>query len=477
MNIIVNLIGVLPMVVLSLVALLIILVDALYKENARISFWLALAGTVATFFVTFNQTPQQSVFNGMVLVDGFTRFCTLVLLCGTFLTILLSRSYLEKMEIHFGEYYALILSAVLGMMFLASAGDLMMIFVGIELMSVCFYVLAGFMRKRSTSNESALKYFLLGAFATGFLLYGIALLYGASGTTNISAIVSQLDSLQTSILFWIGIGLLLIGFAFKVAAVPFHMWAPDVYEGAPTSVTAFMATTGKTAAFSGLLLVFANVVGHTSQNFSHEKISLALAVVSAASMILGNVVAISQTNIKRMLAYSSIAHAGYMLAGLASGTQYGVHGILFYLAAYTLMNLGAFGVISLVEQIEEKNLSLNDYAGFSQKQPVLAGLMAIFMFSLSGIPPFAGFFGKYYVFAAAVSGGFTWLAIVGVLTSAIAAYYYLRIVVLMYFKNSETEIAVSTSRISFAAISLAAIGVVLFGMFPSLLTDLITKSW
>jgi len=477
MNITANLVGVLPMIVIALVTLLIILVDALYKENARISFWVSLVGTLAAFFVTFNQTLQQTVFNGMVLVDGFTRFCTLVLLCGTILTILLSRSYLEKLEIHFGEYYALLLSAVLGMMFLTSAGDLMMMFIGIELMSVCFYVLAGFLRKRTTSNESALKYFLLGAFATGFLLYGIALLYGSSGTTNIAMIISELDSLQTSMLFWLGIGLLLIGFAFKVAAVPFHMWAPDVYEGAPTSVTAFMATTGKTAAFSGFLLAFANIVGHTSQNFSHEKLSLALAIISAASMILGNVVAISQTNIKRMLAYSSIAHAGYMLAGLASGTQYGVQGILFYLAAYTLMNLGAFGVISLVEQIEETNLSLNDYAGFSQKQPALAAMFAIFMFSLSGIPPFAGFFGKYYVFAAAVSGGFTWLAIIGVLTSAIAAYYYLRIVVLMYFKNSETELIVSASRISFAAISLAAIGVIIFGMFPSLLTNLITKSW
>jgi len=466
-----------PMFVLAVVALLVILVDALYKENARVSFWIALLGTLATFFVSFNQSPQESVFNGMVLVDTFTRFCALVLLTGTFLTILLSRSYLEKMEIRFGEYYALILSAVLGMMMLASAGDLIVVFIGIELMSVCFYVLAGFMRKRMTSNESSLKYFLLGAFATGFLLYGIALLYGSSGTTNIRMIISHLDSLQTSVLFWLGIGLLFIGFAFKVAAVPFHMWAPDVYEGAPTSVTAFMATTGKTAAFSGFLLAFANIVGHTSQNFSHEKLSLAFAIISSASMILGNVVAISQTNIKRMLAYSSIAHAGYMLAGLASGTVYGVQGILFYLAAYTLMNLGAFGVISLVEQIEEKNLSLNDYAGLSQKQPALSAMMAIFMFSLSGIPPFAGFFGKYYVFAAAVSGGFTWLAIVGVTTSMVAAYYYLRIVVLMYFKSSETEMTVSSSPISFAAISLAAIGVVIFGMFPSLLTSIISNSW
>jgi len=292
----------------------------------------------------------------MLIIDNFSRFSSLVLCVGTFLTILISRSYLEKMQTHFGEYYALILSALLGMLFIASAGDLIMIFVGIELMSVCFYVLAGFMRKRLTSNESSLKYFLLGAFATGFLLYGIALLYGASGTTNISSLISKLDSLQFSVLFWLGIGLLLIGFAFKVAAVPFHMWAPDVYEGAPTSVTGFMATAGKTAAFSGFLVAFADVVGHSTQNFSHEKISFAISIVSVASMFIGNVVAISQSNIKRMLAYSSVAHAGYMLAGLASGTQYGVQGILFYLAAYTLMNLGAFGVISLLEQSEEKKI-------------------------------------------------------------------------------------------------------------------------
>ena len=473
MNLLSNLIGALPMFVLSAFILLVILIDALYKENARISFWISILGIATTFYYSFNQVPQEPAFNGMLIIDNFSRFSFLVLCVGTFLTILLSRSYLEKMQTHFGEYYALILSALLGMLFIASAGDLIMIFVGIELMSVCFYVLAGFMRKRLTSNESSLKYFLLGAFATGFLLYGIALLYGASGTTNISLLISKLDSLQFSILFWIGIGLLLIGFAFKVAAVPFHMWAPDVYEGAPTSVTGFMATAGKTAAFSGFLVAFANVVGHSTQNFSHEKISFAISIVSVASMFIGNVVAISQSNIKRMLAYSSVAHAGYMLAGLASGTQYGVQGILFYLAAYTLMNLGAFGVISLLEQSEEKNLSLNDYAGLSQKQPVLAGMMAIFMFSLSGIPPFAGFFGKYYVFAAAVNGGLTWLAIAGVLTSAIGAYYYLRIVVLMYFKESETEISTTQSRISLTAISLAAIGVIMFGMFPSLLTNLI----
>jgi NADH-quinone oxidoreductase subunit N len=467
-----DLYGVLPMFVLACVSLLTLLLDAFNQENVNVSFTVTICGILATLFLTYLQPAQSPVFNGMILVNHSTKFLSLVVLAGAFFSAVLSQHYLKKMNAYCGEYYVLILFATLGMLMLVCAGDLLIIFLGIELMSLSFYVLAGFMRKRSSSNESAIKYFLLGAFATGFLLYGIALLYGASGTTNIDALTSKLDALETSTFFWLGIGLLFVGFAFKIASAPFHMWAPDVYEGAPTSSTGFMASAGKTAAFSGLLVVFAGILSHQSGMFSSQKISTMIAIISAASMILGNVIAIAQTNIKRMLAYSSIAHAGYMLAGLAAGSAYGSNGIMFYLAAYTLMTLGSFGIISLVENTEEKNISLNDYAGLSNKQPALAAMMAIFMFSLSGIPPFAGFFGKYYVFAAAVQGGYMWLAILGVLTSCIAAYYYLRVIVLMYFKDNEAEILVSTSRTSFVALSVVACGVVVFGMFPSLLTTL-----
>ena len=471
-----DILGVLPMFVLACVSLLVLLLDAFNKENANISFFITVAGIFATILLAYFQPVQSDIFKGAVLINNSTKFLSLVILTGALVSTVLSKHYLEKMNVYYGEYFILILFATLGMLMIANAGDLLTIFLGIELMSLSFYVLAGFMRKRSSSNESAIKYFLLGAFATGFLLYGIALLYGAAGTTNITELIGKLDALQSSVLFWLGTGLLFVGFAFKIASAPFHMWAPDVYEGAPTSSTGFMASAGKTAAFSGLIVVFAGILSHQSAMFSSQKISTMVAVISAASMITGNIIALSQSNIKRMLAYSSIAHAGYMLAGLAAGNTYGSNGIMFYLAAYTLMTLGAFGIISLVENTEEKNLLLNDYAGLAKKQPALAAMMAIFMFSLSGIPPFAGFFGKYYVFAAAVQGGFTWLAIIGVLTSCIAAYYYLRVIVLMYFKDSEAEIVIGTSRTSFVTLSIVACGVVLFGMFPSLLTSLFLQT-
>jgi NADH-quinone oxidoreductase subunit N len=361
----------------------------------------------------------------------------------------------------------MVLFATVGMMLIAAAQDLIIIFLGIELMSISLYVLAGFMRKRVKSNESALKYFLLGAFATGFLLYGIALLYGVSGSTRFATLAEQFPSLTSDAFFWVGVGLLIVGLSFKAAAVPFHMWVPDVYEGAPTTISAFMSTGGKAAAFSAFLLVFL----HAFQ-VGNPKITDVLAILSAATMIVGNVIAISQQNLKRMLAYSSIAHAGYMLAGLAAGNNLGQTGIMYYLAAYTFMNVGSFGVLSVLEQQEEKNLTFEDYSGLGYKSPFIAALMSVFMFSLSGIPPFAGFFGKYYVFAAAVKANLTWLAIVGVLTSAVSVYYYLRLVVFMYFRETESTMAQEISGSSLVAIVLCAIAVIGLGIMPSFVIDL-----
>ncbi len=461
---------ILPILSVTILSLLVLLIESLLKDNEKISFGVSVVGLMFTGFISFYTLPWRGVaFSGMITVGGYGSLFAILFIISALFTIILSRDYLQKMYKRLGEFYLLVLFALLGMMLIAAANDLIVVFLGIELMSICLYVLAGFFRQHQKSNESAMKYFLLGAFATGFLLYGIALIYGSAGTTNLLTIVQNASLFMNQKIFLAGLGLLIIGFAFKVAAVPFHMWVPDVYEGSPTVVSGFMSTGAKAAAFSAFILVFAH------QAFGGENFKLALSVIAAASMILGNIVAISQSNIKRMLAYSSVAHAGYMLAGLAAANQLGKTGVVFYLAAYTFMNLGAFGIISLLEKEAEKNLSIDDYAGLGNKKPFLAALMAIFMFSLSGIPPFAGFLGKYYVFAAAVNADLTWLAILGVLTSAIGAYYYLRIVVMMYFKEGGMEAPSTISGLSLAMISIVALMIFELGIFPSTLLNTITN--
>jgi NADH-quinone oxidoreductase subunit N len=457
-----DLYSILPVIFLAGLSIVVLILEALVKKSAESSFWVSLVGLAVAITLTIGSLPQRgSPFGNMVNQGGYGSFFSILFLSAALITVVLSREYLKKTRSEYGEFYFLILLATLGMMLMGYAADLMIIFLGLELMSICLYVLVGFFRMRDKSNESSLKYFLLGAFATGFLLYGIALIYGAAHTTNISAIVSILPLLSTMKLFWVGFGLILVGFAFKIAAVPFHMWVPDVYEGAPTTVTGFMSTGAKAAAFSSLILIFAYPV------FPSTNLRLTLTMIAAASMLIGNIVAISQSNIKRMLAYSSIAHAGYMLIGLASLNQLGKEGILFYLATYTFMNLGAFGIISVLEKDEDKNLSLNDYAGLGTKRPYLAALMAVFMFSLSGLPPFGGFFGKYYIFLAAINADLTWLAIFGVLMSVVGVYYYLRIVVIMYFQDGGMESIPTPSFASVAVITVAALAIIQLGVFPA----------
>jgi NADH-quinone oxidoreductase subunit N len=356
-------------------------------------------------------------------------------------------------------------------MLMAGAKDLFVIFLGLEIMSVSFYILAGMNRKKLNANEASLKYFLLGAFATGFIVYGIALIYGSAHTTSIDFITSNFTELTKNLLFIAGILLFLIGFSFKIAAFPFHMWVPDVYEGSPTTVAALFSTGGKAAAFSAILAtLFALFNGPAGNLFTPY-----LAVISVLSMFYGSIVAIAQDNIKRMLAYSSISHAGYIAIGLAAGNQDALAGIVFYLAAYTFMNLAAFGIVSLLEGKDETNLSINSYAGLGNRKPLLATLLSIIMFSLAGLPPFAGFFGKYYIFIAAVKSNLTWLAILGVISSAISVYFYLRIVVLMYFKSSDDEFAIELSNNSMLAIIFSVLIVILLGVFPGTFLDLITK--
>lgn len=438
------------------------------KKNASLSYTITLLGLAAALVLTVAAFgPERKSFFAMVQTGGYANFFSLIFLSSAFFTTVLSRQYLEQLGNHRGEFYLLILYATAGMILMASALDLIIIFLGVELMSIPLYVLAGFMRTKPIANESALKYFLLGAFATGFLLYGIALIYGTAGTTNLEEIGKQFPALTENTVFLIGVAMLMVAFSFKVAAVPFHMWAPDVYQGAPTTVTAFMSTGAKAAAFAAFVSVFIRTF-----EFSGARVNEALAYVSAASMILGNVVAIAQTNLKRLLAYSSIAHAGYMLAGVAAANDDGQTGILFYLAAYTVMNLGAFGVISLMEREGDKNLTFDDYAGLSTHRPLVAALMAVFMFSLAGVPPFAGFFGKYYVFLAAVKADMTWLAVVGVLTSVVSVYYYLRLVVFMYFRDGEADLPIQPTKTALTALSLAALAALQLGIYPSLIVDI-----
>ncbi len=356
------------------------------------------------------------------------------------------------------------------MMLMASSRDLMVLFLGLELMSISLYVLAGYVKRDARSNEASLKYFLLGAFATGFFLYGIALIYGATGTTNLADILGKWMSVQNDPLLWIGAALILVGLSFKISAVPFHMWVPDVYEGAPTTVSAFMSTGSKAAAFAALVLLFSYSVHPSPQ------LQVVIAYLAAFTMVVGNVIALVQTNIKRMLSYSSIAHAGYALVGIAAANSLGRTGVMYYMLAYTFMQIGAFGVVSVLESKEGKYLEVSDYQGLAYKHPVISGLMALFMFSLAGLPPLAGFFGKYYLFASAVSANMTWLAIVGVLASVVSVYYYLSVVVNMYFKEvPEGTTSVVISKLGATALIIAAAAIIELGLTPGYIVSLTEK--
>jgi NADH-quinone oxidoreductase subunit N len=386
----------------------------------------------------------------------------------------MSIRFLQEEEFEHGEYYVLVLFAAVGMMFMASAADLIIIFLGLETFSLAIYVLAGFFRTQPKSNESSLKYFLLGAFSTGFLLYGIALIYGATGTTNLKGIYEFVRNipLLTDPLLLIGMGLLIVGFGFKVASVPFHMWTPDVYEGAPTSITAFMSVGPKAAGFAAFLRVFLYALSSLQTDWVWI-----LWVLAVLTMTLGNVVAIAQKNIKRMLAYSSIAHAGYILVAMVAASELGTASVLYYILAYAFMNLGAFGVVILYGRKGEENIQVSDYSGMASKYPLLAAAMAIFMFSLAGIPPTAGFVGKFYIFSAAVKAGYIGLAIIGVLNSALSVYFYLRVTVMMYMRNPEKEFArLDMSPAMVIALIISVLGTLQMGITPSQYLDLARQS-
>ena len=419
-----------------------ILGAGLFLDDDEVLGWGALVGLGVTAVATAVLIGQRgSAFNGTFVLDGYALFFDLLLLAVGMLVVLMSMSYVEETGIGAGEYYALVLFALAGMIVMASATDLIVIFLGLEVMSISVYILAGAWRTQVRSNEASMKYFLLGAFATGFLLYGIALVYGATGATRIDLVADKISAVPDHRLLLAGVAMLLVAFGFKVAAVPFHMWTPDVYEGAPTSVTALMAVAVKTAAFAAFARVFLRGFGEL-----HADWSVLLWILAAATMTIGNVLALAQRNIKRMLAYSSIAHAGYILVALTAGGATGGTAALFYLLAYAGMNLGAFGVVLALGRHGEPHEEIDDYAGLGFRSPLLGAAMAIFMLSLTGIPPLAGFAGKVYVFTAAVREGYIALAVIGVLNSVVSAGYYVRILVVMFMTPGSVEVVRASRR-------------------------------
>jgi NADH-quinone oxidoreductase subunit N len=453
-----------PLIVLVAAALLILVLDMLIA-NKRVLGWLSLAGMLGALAAAIWGPTSMPNFQQMAVADGLARFASVAILIGGSLAILLALDRVGDFTHRVGAYYALVLLATAGMVAMVIANNFMTIFLALEILSVALYILVGFNQRDMRSGEAALKYFLLGAFASGFFLYGIALIYAATGTTSLDGISKALAPLSVPLPFApllpIGVGLLIVGFGFKVALVPFHMWTPDAYQGAPTPVTAFMSVATKVAVFAALLRVLASLD-------SHDKPWLmALAVLAVLTMTLGNLAALRQTSLKRMLAYSSIAQAGYLLTGLAAGNVKGAEGALYYLIAYTFMTLGAFAVVLAVQRHDENDVSIERMHGLASRQPALAALMAIFMLSLAGIPPLAGFFGKLYVFTGAVEAGMIWLAVVGVINSAIAAYYYLRVTVVM-FMTEPVAGSVEAPKPGWpvmTTIVLAAVGTIVLGIW------------
>ncbi len=463
-----DLLAILPFLILVAWAILLIVAD-LFIPRERKGIMALLTGIgllVALGFAVARVGGQTVAFNGMIVYDGFAVFLTVLFLGSGLAAVALSYDYLQRLEIDRNEFYILLLFSISGMMLMSMAADLILVFMALELLSIPLYVLAGFALPRQDSEEAALKYFLLGAFAGGFVVYGVALVFGATGSTGLTSIVASISAGSANlVLMAVGAALILVGFGFKVAAVPFHMWTPDVYQGSPSPVTAFMAVCAKAAGFAALIRVFVTAFPAITQD-----ITPILWALSALTMILGNIVAIAQSNIKRMLAYSSIAQAGYILMALvpygnSEVSQDAVASALFYLLAYAITTFGAWAVVIALEKSEGRGLALSDYAGLARKYPALAAAMTVFMLSLTGVPPTLGFVSKFYLFRTVIEGGYIGLAVIGGLTSLVSAYYYLRVVVIMYMWDGQPEIR-RERWITITAFS-AAIGTVLLTIFST----------
>src|SRR4051794_19908504 len=460
---------ILPELVITAGALLVLIADVLAPRNSRaLLSWhtLGVIGATMASLVPFTNTHVE-VAHGLIAVDRFALFFKIVFLLAAAITVLMSTRYLEVEGASPGEYYFLILCATLGMMVMAGGIDLITIFIGLETMAVSFYILTGFIKPSQRSNEAAVKYFLLGAFSLGILLYGMSLMYGLSGTTSLRAMAPLFAGQETDRRLVLAVILVVAGVGFKIAAVPFHMWAPDVYEGAPTPVTAFLSVGSKAASFAMLLRIFVEGLPVMSADWR-----LLFEVLSIVTMTVGNVAALTQSNLKRMLAYSSVAHAGYVLIGVVAGTPRGIEATLIYLFVYAFMQLGAFTVIVMLRRQDVIGDELKDFSGLHFRQPFAAFAMLLFMLSLGGIPPTAGFMGKLWLFGAAIDAGYVWLAVIGVLNSAVSLYYYLRVVVFMYLKKETIGSEPVTSPALAFTLALAVAGTIVLGVYPQLLFNL-----
>ncbi len=470
-----DLLAILPELLVMAGGCLVLVLDPLTPHNRKD--WLAyfsLATLAAAFVVGYwflgalTGSPRPA-FSGLYVVDAYGTFWKLLLIVVSGLVILLAKPHLKLEEIDLPEFYAFILLSLSGMMVMVSGTDLLVIYLGLELMSLCLYVMAGFKRYEHRPLEAAAKYFILGSFSSGILLYGISLLFGRTGSTTLAGIREGIAGLPSGDpILMMAMGLLVVGFGFKVAAVPFHMWTPDVYEGSPTSVTAYMAVASKAASFAAFLRVFLEALGGIKESWR-----MLLLAVCVATMILGNVVAIVQTNIKRMLAYSSIAHAGYALIGLVVADAFGTASVMLYLAIYAFMNLGAFTVVTMLRRGGLEGDEIDDFTGLARRNKWAALVMLLFMFSLAGIPPTAGFIAKFYVFMAAVGANMTGLAVIAVVFAAVSAYFYLRVVMVMYMREPGEavgtpghDVRVVASPATIAVLLVAAIGVIVLGVFP-----------
>ena len=470
----INLGGIMPALVLCLTGIVAMVAGLFVRKGAvALAALLGLAGAMVALWVNSPiRTLNKPGFSGLIALDAFSWYFNLLILVAVGLTLLISVRYLMDEGLNLYEFPVLLLFAGAGMMFMVSGNHILVIFVGLETLSISIYILTGILPNNLRSSEAALKYLILGAFSSGMFLYGAALLYGASGSLLLSSMTKHFAEGGVSTMATIGMAFLLTGFAFKVAAVPFHMWTPDVYEGAPSPMTGFMSVGVKAAAYGAFMRVFFEALPAFQVNWSEILWGLAV-----ATMILGNIAALVQDNIKRMLAYSSIAHAGYILIGMVAGTETGTSGILYYLLAYTFTNLGAFTIVTLVGRKGEANVSIEDYRGLARSHPVLALCMSVFLFSLAGIPPTAGFVGKFTIFSGAISAGYIWLVIIGVLTSAASVFYYFRVIMKMYMEPAEVEAQeMQFGPLTLLALGITSVSVLYLGIFPTSYLNMAVES-
>lgn len=481
----------LPLIIVGAMSIISILVDAINPNSKSSGFYLSIVAIILTSGFAFNNLylnatnsikldANSLITHNMVSFGGFSAFFDLLFCLGALIIILNARNYLSSLKTDLNEFYNLVLYSLTGMMIMAHANHLLTLFVGIELMSVSFYIMSGYFRFNEKSVEASLKYFLLGAFSTGFLVYGMAMLYGSTGSMyfpEISSAIAKGTANSGYLMF--GAALMIMGLSFKSSAFPFHQWAPDVYTGAPTVVVAFMSTSGKAAALAAFIIIAKTIIPvDLGSTIGGDKLITAIAAISAMTMLIGNLTALVQKNVKRMLAYSSVAHAGYMLMGIVANTTAGWSALMFYAVVYTFMQIGSFLIVGLLERDTDKKLEYDDYIGLSKRQPALAFVMTIFMFALAGIPPMSGFFGKYYLFMSVINTGHTWLALVAVVSSIISVVFYLGLIVKMYFSDSEDvrgeKLPWNATRILVFVTSGA---VLLIGLNPGGMLAFINMAW